>query len=159
MTGIDSTWQVVVRSTDNEPTNIGEISVKFDFMLLPDGISLPVLPIKLRRQQGAQTIDQRALVDTGSDNCIFHGDIGRMIGIDDIGTGDPTRIWAIKGGPPMVGYIHNIQINIGGYWFDAPALFSDESTKDPILGRKGFFDRFVVTFNYPKRIVELKPIP
>lgn len=116
--------------------------------------SRPVIPIQVIK--GEKRVKHLALIDSGSDVCIFHADIGEIIGI----TIESGRLLHFRGitGEQLTAYFHNIKIEVGGYEFDCYAGFSRNLSNMPygILGQLGFFSLFNVLFDYSKERVELK---
>lgn len=116
--------------------------------------SRPVIPIRLIKESKGQKY--LALIDSGSDVCIFHADIGEAIGIT-VESGKPLHFCGITG-EQLTAYFHNIKIEVGGYEFDCYAGFSRDLSNMPygILGQIGFFSLFNVLLDYNKERVELK---
>lgn len=99
----------------------------------------------------------RALIDSGSDINIAHAAVGEYLGID-IERGKKHPISGIAG--TATGYLHKISIEIGGWQFDSvPVSFSKDIAPYSfgVFGQLGFFDKFVVKFDYQKKTVELVP--
>ena len=98
-----------------------------------------------------------ALIDSGSDINIVHAAIGEYLGIN-ITEGEKHPISGISGA--ATGYIHKISIEIGGWQFDnIPVSFSEDiaSYSFGVFGQVGFFDKFVVKFDYQKKSIEIIP--
>jgi hypothetical protein len=87
-----------------------------------------------------------AVVDSGSPFCLFHSDIGRALGIP-IEEGGRDTLKGIAKDASSDAYFHEMQLKlvadtipiIGGFIEDLPVA--------AILGRNGFFDNFVITFD------------
>jgi hypothetical protein len=116
--------------------------------------SRPVIPIRL--VSGENKVGYLALIDSGADVCIFHAEIGEVIGIA-VESGKLLRFNGI-GGEELTAYFHDIKIEIGGYEFDCYAGFSRDLSNMPygILGQIGFFSLFHTLFDYDKERIELK---
>ncbi|OQX52329.1 MAG: hypothetical protein B5M53_08910 [Candidatus Cloacimonas sp. 4484_209] len=115
----------------------------------------PVIPIEIINSSKSVTL--YALIDSGSDYCIFHGSIGEQIGID-VKSGVPQEIIGIKNQPIKV-YFHEVSLIIGGYKSQCNVGFApefDQTVPYAILGQLGFFSRYIVTLNYQKERIELK---
>lgn len=114
----------------------------------------PVIPIKVKYQ--GKEIDYLALIDSGADFCVFHGEIGQFLGID-IENGKKLEFFGVTG-EKEVAYFHKIIINIGGHDKECYCGFSKlNNSKLPygILGQRGFFDVFKITMDYKKNRIEL----
>jgi hypothetical protein len=102
-----------------------------------------------------------ALVDTGSPYCLFHADIAIGIGIRDITTGKARVMGSVKAGIKDTAYFHKIKLQIESDWnIDVYAGFSPNLSCRALLGRYGFLDHFVVTFDHSGSppIIEITPI-
>lgn len=113
----------------------------------PD-IERPVIPITLRnpRAISSSAIGYEALVDSGSDRCIFPSEIGELMQID-ITAGECVYVGGVVAGERRPMYLHPVEIEVGG--FPGPrvlivaAFMPDLSYNGHgLLGRQGFFDRF-----------------
>ncbi len=112
----------------------------------------PIIPIRLRYH----TIIARysALVDSGADFNLLHGEIADVLGIDL----QHLKTQSIGGiGGKAVGYPYLMDIGIGDTFYQTQVIFSyDISIKGfGILGQSGFFDRFIVEFNRADKTVTL----
>jgi hypothetical protein len=102
-----------------------------------------------------------ALVDTGSPYCLFHSDIAASIGIRDITSGISLEIGSVKKDVKDTAYFHKIKLQIEADWnIDVLAGFSARLSCHAILGRYGFFDHFLVTFDHSGSppVIEITPI-
>jgi hypothetical protein len=97
------------------------------------------------------------LVDSGADICIFDAEVAQAIGIVDIVTGEEMKFGGITG-KSEVGYIHTVKIKIKDCEFRTKVVFSEHINDDGtgIVGQKGFFDRFVVKFDYSEKSLVLR---
>ncbi len=117
-----------------------------------DGRLRPIIPIELEHKS---TLRYEVLVDSGSDICVFHADIGRAIGLD-IESGEHFELGGVTGAK-RVGYFHKITIRLGNASYQTKVGFTDGMRDDAygMVGQKGFFDRFAVKFDYAERKVTL----
>ena len=114
----------------------------------------PVLPVTL--VYGKRYVHHAALLDSGADFNIFHGDIAAYLGIP-LTKGSRRNIWGLGGGP-LKGYEHFITLKIGGIMYKTAVTFSNQFPENTlaVLGSKGFFDHFVVTLNYREKLITLQ---
>jgi len=116
----------------------------------------PVIPVKLNN--GEQSQRYEVLVDSGADLCLFHAEVGEIIGLN-IEKGRPEEVMGV-GGKASVYYLHQIEIEVGGWKYQIEAGFMPEVSGRVlpygIVGQKGFFDLFVVKFDLLKESVELR---
>ena len=78
--------------------------------------------------------------------CIFHGSLGRLIGIA-VEKGEQDRTVGVSGQFTKI-YMHDVSLHIpGGHVFKIRAAFSDDLPIAALLGRRGFFEHFRVSFD------------
>ena len=99
----------------------------------------------------------KVLIDSGADFCIFHAEIGELLGVP-IKEGKKLTFFGTSG-YPQDAYFHNIQIEVGGHVLDLFCGFSYDMKTLPygLLGQTGFFDKFKIEFDYTNKRIELKP--
>lgn len=107
---------------------------------------IPVLLVAIvYRRQKSQRFE--AIVDSGSPWCLFHSDIGRAVGIK-VEQGKQSILGGVISGTANAPvYFHKIKLAFMEHIIDVTAGFSDELSVAAILGRQGFFDNCVVTFD------------
>jgi predicted aspartyl protease len=115
----------------------------------------PIIPIKIINK--CAEIKFGALIDSGADFCIFDAEIGENLGLD-VKSGSEEIFGGIQNGGFARAYIHEVKLNIGGWEYVTRVGFSYDIAKYGygILGQKGFFDLFIVRFDYKKEEIELK---
>ena len=130
--------------------------MKFHYKKCSDGAIRPVISIKLKTE--TNTIDYEVLVDSGADLCIFHAEIGELLGID-VTKGKPQEVFGV-GGKASIYYLHKIKLEVGGWPYEIVAGFMPEVAgrvmRYGLVGQNGFFENFVVKFDLLKEEVELK---
>lgn len=127
------------------------MKLKFPYILLKDRF-YPVIPIGLIR--GKETVRTEALVDSGANISIFHGEFCGELGLK-LEDGEKRTFQGIGG--KITGYVHTIQVNANEHVFPCRIAFSNEMiTGLNIIGREDFFDKFIVTFDDVKRELELR---
>jgi hypothetical protein len=105
-----------------------------------------VLPVQLSK--GSTTTSPfEALIDSGATNCIFHSDIAAALGIDDFRSGRRTATEGIVSGANMNLYAHDVRLHVGSDSFKITGYFSDRLPIPCLLGRNGFFDKYIITFD------------
>jgi hypothetical protein len=115
----------------------------------------PIIPIVIKYQDRRVRIF--ALLDTGSDYCLFHESVGKTLGIP-VEQGKREQFVGSTGFGTA--YFHHVVLEIGGWSHECIAGFTPELDKAGvacvILGHAGFFDRYDVTFNFKKEVIEIK---
>jgi hypothetical protein len=86
------------------------------------------------------------LIDSGAAICIFHANIGQAIGLKiEDGEEDQTR--GVSGDLTKI-YLHNVARYVpGGHIIKIRAGFTHRLPLAGLLGRRGFFEHFKVTFD------------
>lgn len=116
----------------------------------------PTIPIRLTNLDTHENRQYMALIDSGADYCIFHAEIGELIGLD-VKAGKPLTFFGV-GGVKQIAYFHNVGVVVGGWKYECYAGFSYDIDNLPygLLGQDGFFDKFKVAFDLHKTEIELK---
>lgn len=115
----------------------------------------PIIPIEICFKD--KKVQYLALIDSGADFCIFHGEIGTYLGLD-VKKGIPMVFSGIQGNSGSKAYLHEVKLTIGGKEYQTIVGFSfDISPRGfGVLGQKGFFDIFTVKFDLIGEEIELK---
>jgi len=112
----------------------------------PDGTTLyyPLLRIRLGKSRGVTTRFFEALVDSGAADCLFSESIATAIGID-LETGQKERRSGIGGNQDV--WVHPVVLHVGEHALDIEAAFTKNLPVSGLLGRRGFFEHFKITFD------------
>jgi hypothetical protein len=106
----------------------------------------PILPVKLRHGPKA-TPWFPAIVDSGSHCCLFHNELASILEIDlGHGTRDRVRGFSDESWVEVV-YL-NVSIQVAGETLVLPVGFCQLDPWPGLLGRAGFFENFIVTFDH-----------
>lgn len=116
----------------------------------------PVIPVIIKNQDKAT--GYQVLVDSGADMCLFHAQIGELLGIK-VENGKPMEVFGV-GGKASIYYVHKVTIEVGGWPYEINAGFMPDVAGRVmpygVVGQDGFFDKFIVKFDLLKEEVELK---
>jgi len=113
----------------------------------------PIIPIKVGK--GKLILKTEALLDSGANISVFSADIADYFGIK-LTKGRQIYLQGIGG--RIVGYIHKLKIIVADVSFMCPIVFSAELiTSFNIIGRAGFFSKFLIIFNEAKGKLILRP--
>ena len=137
------------------------MSITFRYMESPnpDGTfyKRPCIPITF--SNGAEKIEQIALIDSGADVCAMDYRRALKFGLDL--SGQRIKSYGVTGSIDSV--ITNVQIDVSRghehYSFQIPIriLFSDSNRIiHTLIGRKGFFDKFRITIDEANQRITLK---
>jgi hypothetical protein len=112
----------------------------------PDWLALLPVQISNAAKHSPPTKRFDAMVDSGASQCIFHSSIGRAIGLA-IEKGEENRTVGVSGDATKI-YMHDVSLHIpGGHVLKIRAAFSDDLPLAALLGRRGFFEHFKVSFD------------
>ena len=125
--------------------------MKFPYLKYKD-IGVPVIPIEIKVNKQHEVW---GFVDTGATYTTLHSEEADRLGIDPF-HGEKIMVTVGDGGSIPV-YLHNLMAKIGSHEFKAVIGFSDRlSVTLNIIGRKSFFEEFVVCFDDKKELLTLK---
>lgn len=113
-----------------------------------------IIPIIL--EHGDRKVGYKVLIDSGADYNIFHGVIGEILGLN-LMVGRKENLGGISG-DTLTAYFHFVDAEIGGWKHKLYCGFSYDVPPFGygVVGQKGFFDIFKVSFDYNKEEIELK---
>jgi hypothetical protein len=113
----------------------------------------PYLAVRLIH--GPTHKDVISLVDSGADLCLFHSDIGRMLGIH-LESGSELTFQGVSG-VRETAYVHRVSLVVS----DLPSISLDVGFTDSmavgsgLLGQQGFFEQFHIHFRLDKKLFEI----
>jgi hypothetical protein len=124
--------------------------MNFPYIFL-EGRYLPIVPMELK---GEEWIELHAYVDSGASYSIFHADIANILGIN-YKKGEKTFM-TVGDGAQIPVYRHIIDVRFNEKEFTAKIGFSSKlGIGFDILGREGFFDRFIICFDDRNKILNV----
>lgn len=135
------------------------IIFKYKLQKRGDGVEmkLPHIPIEIKGN-GSIWIQTMALVDSGADVSVIPQDLAELINLDlsgeeSVANGIGGEIKTIK--TKMKIKVHNSHES---YEFESiPVEVIMQKTKAPmILGRNGFFDKFIIVFDHQGERIKLQ---
>ena len=107
------------------------------------GRDYPVIQLHIRSQNIEKDLD--AIVDSEAWLSTFKAEVAENLGIQ-IENGEKRIAIGISGRIEV--YIHKIEIKIFDKWFPCQVAFSRNLASEfNLLGREGFFDKHLITFN------------
>src|SRR3989338_886481 len=103
----------------------------------------PIVPIRLKGKDGWLTVD--AYVDSGATYSTFKSEIAEILGID---LDKAEKVYATVGSGTLITvYLKEVDIEFAGKFFKVTLGFSKQlGIGFNVLGRKGFFENFLITF-------------
>ena len=104
----------------------------------------PLLNVRLIYRHSPPSKPIETWVDSGGHACLFHAGICRSLGISNVEEGIEEPLGGIVGGPKISTYFHKIKILVGSEQFETMVGFSWRLSVAGILGRRGFFENFIV---------------
>ena len=135
------------------------MAIKFGYKAIkrPDDtwVRTPSIPITLIGEK--ESVDLIALVDSGADISVIPKEIAEVLGLKLEGEIEPA--FGVGGTVPTIQTQVNVRVGRQheDYRFSMPikVIMSDYDLP-PLLGRKGFFQEFIITFDERKEKVQLK---
>lgn len=113
----------------------------------------PIIPVTLRH--GDREIRIEALVDSGASISTFQGDLAQVLGLT-LEAGEKIYLQGIGG--RVLGYMHEVQLQVGMVQMRCKIVFSNELISSVnLLGRADFFEHFLISFDERNRKLLLKP--
>lgn len=128
--------------------------MKFDYAEVFQ-IARPLIPVKIVFKD--KFLLTEALIDSGSDYCIFPQEAAKVLNIP-LKKAKMSRLTGFLEGKTNL-FLYPVRLMIGNYTIEIVAGFAQEmSPYAPCtLGQKGFFDNFKVCFNKSKLQIEITP--
>ncbi|MDQ2920499.1 MAG: retropepsin-like domain-containing protein [Acidobacteriota bacterium] len=133
--------------------------MKFSYTEIPNKQD-PTRPFQrpyliVRLVYGTGHKDVVTLIDSGADLCLFHADVGRMLGID-IQTGRKCKFQGVAGGKE-VAYLHYVRLIVRGLGdVNLEVGFTDSmAVGSGLLGQQGFFEQLQISFHLYKKFFEV----
>lgn len=121
-------------------------------------IKTPSIPITFGSSSSLK-LSEIALVDSGADCSIIPFGLAEVLNLDL--SGDKSVSWGLSG-EPIECIETKVKLNFGNsqenYSFEIPVLVSPNDNCPVILGRKGFFERFKISFTARQGILTLKKL-
>ena len=105
-----------------------------------------MLPVQLSHGHGAKSHRIEAIVDSGAHDCLFHAQIGEALGLK-ITKGVHSSTGGVAHGVKIDVYYHHVNLWVGAGMVKIVAGFSDDLSVAALLGRRGFFENYIVTFD------------
>jgi hypothetical protein len=112
----------------------------------------------VRLTYGTKYKDVIALVDSGADLCLFHSDIGKLIGID-VEAGSQLAFEGVSGAQATA-YLHPVELIVRGVdKINLEVGFTDSmAVGTGLLGQQGFFDQLKIKFRLCGGYFEIEPV-
>ena len=116
----------------------------------------PIIPIRFNTPSGE--FEYFVVIDSGSDCCLFSNSVGEKLGLD-IKSGKEATFYGTSG-IPQKAYFHKVSFKIGAKLHTCYVGFSYDidDLAYGLLGQYGFFNKWIVKFDYKKENIELKEI-
>lgn len=103
------------------------------------------------------SISTFALLDSGADNCLFHLEYAKEIGVD-LDKCKKSATMGVEGGKMEI-YLTEIEIKIKGLEkIKVPVGFIKSNSVNGLLGQIGFFDLNRIKFERDHGIFEINPV-
>ena len=129
--------------------------MKFYYKKYGAGVVRPVIPVEIIAN--GRKVRYEALIDSGADECIFDAQLAEILGIN-FRKGEKRMVGGITGVEEQY-YLHRVTLSVGGWGNEIRVGFMPNMPEFGygVLGQRGFFENFVVIFDYALMTIELKP--
>ena len=119
----------------------------------PDDVSRPLLRVTLFGALGED--EQQMIVDSGADISVMPARIARELGMPlNAGQSDSFEV---ADGTMAQAVVLDIAVETCGERFVLPVAFLERDNISPLLGQRGFFDRFEIRFRRSDGEFEVLP--
>ncbi|MDP3724047.1 MAG: aspartyl protease family protein [bacterium] len=128
--------------------------MKYRYKQYSPGIIRPVIPIEIIYKNTA--VPYEVLIDSGADMNIFDAQLVEILALD-LTSGKSARVAGITGMEERY-FLHTLDLKVGGHLLknvEVGFLSNIGQYGYGVVGQKGFFDRFVVRFDFQKEEIEL----
>lgn len=127
--------------------------MKFKYKKYSPEVIRPVIPVEIVYED--RVVKYEVLVDSGADLCIFDAQIADALDFD-FTTGEMQEVSGITGVAEHY-YLCSIILRVGGLAHKTVVGFLPNIAHIGygVVGQRGFFDRFVVKFDFKKEEIEL----
>ena len=129
-----------------------KIVVPYGIRLSADGKIevMPVVEARIKHSNGNKTILGIFLIDSGATTTLLPSTDAQAPGLI-ITSGVKVAVGGVTG-HYLVGYRHEISLDIQGYLIDrVPVVFAKNHNVPRVLGREGIFSKFAVIFDEARK--------
>ena len=134
-----------------------QTSRRFTFHYLKDAQGRAAPIVYLQAWTGNRWLYLQAYVDSGASWSVFHADVAQLLGLKL--SRMTRRSMALGNGSVISVWLHRLRVRFAGQEFTVPTGFSDAlHVGFNLLGRAGFFDRFVMSFNDRTKTLTVTPL-
>jgi hypothetical protein len=117
----------------------------------------PRLPVVFTHPKTQLEIRPLGLVDSGSAETLLHTRLGKLLGIEDMASGEKALYGGIGG--EVTGYRHTLRLRVMGdsKEYAIVCAFAPIADIDCLLGQRGFFENYKVIFEKYHNTFEVIP--
>lgn len=120
----------------------------------------PALDVKLFDNSGRTVANARALIDSGADFVTFSTDWAELLGVDIHADCSPATATVADGHvSKRYVYTDGLEVELAGERMLLPVVMFCESLPIALLGRRGFFERFLVLLDQSNLRFFLERLP
>lgn len=131
---------------------MAKILTAFPYKQHLTGDYYPIVPLAVNHKK--KRVEVFALIDSGATTSIFRPEVAEELRLK---LEEGKEIYLTGVGGRIKGYLHRLKVEVAGKQFTYPIIFSYEYTVSlNLLGREGFFKKFIIIFDEKEKQVELK---
>jgi hypothetical protein len=120
-------------------------------------VQLPIVSVRVTHNKTSLAL--WGLVDSGADITLLNSSFAQLFSID-LKNGRRIPLVGVLEGPEFAAYLHQVNLAIKGVGSADTLVAFTDSEKYPdlvILGRRGFFEHFIIKFEEHKKQIEIEP--
>jgi hypothetical protein len=122
-----------------------------------DLVQLPIVSVHITRNK--VSLPLWGLVDSGADVTLLNASFAKLFNVD-LKKGKRIPLVGVMEGPEFSAYLHQVNLAVKGVGSADTLIAFTDVEKYPdlvILGRRGFFEHFIITFEEYKKQIEIRP--
>lgn len=120
-------------------------------------VQLPIVSVHITRNK--VSLPLWGLVDSGADVTLLNASFAKLFHVD-LKKGKKIPLVGVMEGPEFSVYLHQVNLAVKGVGSADTLIAFTDAEKVPdlvILGRRGFFEHFIITFEEYKKQIEIRP--
>ena len=120
-------------------------------------VQLPIVSVRITVNE--VSLPLWGLVDSGADVTLLNASFAHLFHVD-LKKGKKIPLLGVMEGPEFAAYLHQVNLEIKDVGSADTLVAFTDSERHPdlvILGRRGFFEHFIIKFEEHKKQMEIEP--
>lgn len=127
--------------------------MKFPYKKYSDEIYRPIIPVVISYKN--VSVGYEVIVDSGADGCMFDASLAEVLRIDL----EQCEVLSLSGitGMKEPYFVEEVELQIGSAKFSCKVGFLRGMAElgYGVVGQRGFFERFVIKFDYASKLLHI----